>query len=393
MNITADGLQLKRQEGEEKSNNNIDGSDHLNGEPLLKEIDDSKIAELMYKFLRQPEGGQYYYDDNKNEENDDSSELQLAPAHAKLLDDNSENAIVQSTSSYYAEKYDEQVIYIESYHRRGRWLDAAYHEGYAYFSAIPEEDTVDKLGVKWLVKNVGGGDVVLQNMKYKHHYLNAHQSHWCEVTYSSYPDNQNWARFKIEERNDRFFFRSVRYPNLRLDEYESWWSNYYAALAEGTGTYAQFRIYIPPISEYYKPVVTLDNSKGQYQREFEYEEEIGISITNGREMSTTVSAEIGFEIKKAFSVGFSSSLTWKTFHSTTYSRRRRYNVKSPVPAGKIVYVKQLVGEYGHYLVQAKRFKFEDVGQQANTQRVVFASGIDEYNRGEFLPNPDGFGGK
>ena len=218
---------------------------------------------------------------------------------------------MQLTSSYYAQKYDEQVIYIESYHRRGRWLDAAYDKGSAYFSAIPEEDTIDKLGVKWLVKDVGGGDVVLQNMKYRHHYLDAHHSHWCKVSYSSYPDNQNWARFKIEERNDRFFFRSVRYPNLRLDEYESWWSiyKYYAALAEGTGTYAQFRIYIPPMHDYYKTVATLDNSKGKYQREFEYEEEIGISITNGREMSTTISSEIGFEIMKAFSAGLSFSTT------------------------------------------------------------------------------------
>ena len=272
----------------------------MSGESLLKEIDGNKIAELMYKlkgFLRQSEGEQY--DDNKNED-DDSSELQLVPTHVKLLDDNSEKAIAQS-SYYYAEKYDNQVIYIESYRRRGRWLDAAYHKGFAYFSAIPEEDTIDKLGVKWRVKDVGGGDVVLQNMKYRHHYLNAHHSHWCEVTYSSHPDNQNWAKFKIEERNDRFFFRSVRYPNLRLDEYESWWSKYYAALAEGTGTYAQFRIYIPPKRDYYKTVATLDNSRGQYPREFEYEEEIGISITNGREMSTTISSEIGLEIMNAFS--------------------------------------------------------------------------------------------
>ena len=287
----------------------------MNGEPLLKEIDGSKIAELMRGFIKQAEGEQYDDDDDdENEEDDESSELQLAPTHVKLLDDNdSEKAMTQS--SYYAQKYDKQVIYIESYRRRGRWLDAAYDKGWAYFSAIPEEDTIDKLGVKWRVKNIGGGNVVLQNMKYRHHYLDAHHSHWCKVTYSSYPDNQNWARFKIEERNGRFFFRSDRYPNLRLDEYESWWStsNYYAALAEGTGTYAQFRIYIPPMHDYYKTVATLDNSKGQSPREFEYEEEVGISITNGCEISTTVSSEIGFEIIEAFSAGLSFSTTWKTF--------------------------------------------------------------------------------
>lgn len=68
-------------------------------------------------------------------------------------------------------------------------------------------------------------------------------------------------------------------------------------------------------------------------------------------------------------------------------------MKTPVSAGKIVHVRQLMGEYGHYLVQAKHFMFEDVNLQANTQWIVFASGMDEYNRREFLPNPDGFGGK
>jgi hypothetical protein len=401
--ITADGAQLKRQDDGERSNNNIDGSDvdyntalqrNDFGQPLLKEIDDNKIAEMMYKlkgFLKQAEGEQYDDGDDgdENEEDDESSELQ--PTNVKLLDDNLEEAMAQS--SYYAQKYDKKVIYIESYRRRGRWLDASYHKGWAYFSSIPEENIVDKLGVKWLVKNVGGGDVVLRNMKYRHHYLDAHHSHWCKVTYSSYPDNKNWARFKIEKRNGRFFFRSIRYPNLRLDEYESWSSNYYAALAKGTGIYAQFRIYIPPKRDYFKLVDTLDNRKGQSAREFVYEEEIGISITNGREISTTVSAEIGGEIMEAFSAGLSFSTTWKTFQYTTYSKTTRRTYKTSVPPGKIMYVRQLVGEYGHYLVRAQHFKFEDVDLQANTQRVVYASGMGEYNRGEFLPNPEGFGGE
>jgi hypothetical protein len=104
-------------------------------------------------------------------------------------------------------------------------------------------------------------------------------------------------------------------------------------------------------------VDTLDNRKGQSAREFVYEEEIGISMINGHEISSTVSAEIGVEIMEAFSAGWSFSTTWKTFRSTTYSRRRRYNLKTPIPPGKIVHVRQLVGEYGHYLVQAKHFRF------------------------------------
>ena len=140
-------------------------------------------------------------------------------------------------------------------------------------------------------------------------------------------------------------------------------------------------------------VTTLDNRNGLSKRKFKYEEEEGISITNGREVSTTVASEIGLEIMEAFSFGLSFSTTWKTFQHTTYSRKTSITLETDVPPRKILYVKQLKGEYGHYLVQAKHFKFVEVNLQANTQRVIFARGMDEYNRGEFLPNPDGFGGE
>ena len=367
------------------------------GEPLPNDGNDgSNTAELMNKLkaiLNQEEGEQ---DEDEDDEDDDdeeeSNEFQPAKFNEKLLDDDKEEAVEQS-SYYYAKKYHGQVIYIESYRRRGRWLDSSRRRGSAYFSAVPEESTVDKLGVKWRVKNVGRGAVVLENMLYRHHYLDAHHSRWCKVTYSSYPKNKIWAKFKIENRYGRFLFRSVRYSNLYLDEYESWLSKYYAKLVAGTGIYAQFRIYIPPKSNYYKTVATLDNRKGKSTRQFEYQEEVGITTTKGYEISTTLASEIGLEIKKAFSLGLSSSTTWKTFHHSTYSRKTRYTLKSPIPPGKIVHVKQLMGDYGHYHVQAKHFMFVDMDLQANTQRVVFACGMDEYNRGEFLPNPDGFGGE
>ena len=110
-------------------------------------------------------------------------------------------------------------------------------------------------------------------------------------------------------------------------------------------------------------------------------------------MSTTVASEIGFEIKEAFSFGLSFSTTWTTFQQTTYSKKKRIELETPVPPRTILLVKQLMGEYGHYLVQAHHFMFDSVDLQANTQRVIFARGMHEYNHGEFLPNPDGFGGE
>ena len=277
---------------------------------------------------------------------DDDGET-LLKLEQLLEQSNGRNPTADIQSANYAEKYDKQVIYIESYRWRGRWLDASKSKGWAYFESIPEEDVVDHLGVKWLVKNVGGGKVVLESMKYKRHYLDAHHSHWIKVTYSSYPQGQNWARFKIENRNGRFFFRSDRYSDYRLDAYESWWSKYWAALAKGLGIYAQFRIYIPPKSNEYKLVENFIN-KNEYVAHYKLEEKIGVSITTGQEMSTTISAEIGGEIKTAFSCGLLFSDTWKTFRHTTYSKETTRTVDTKVGPGKILNVMQLVGTYGHY---------------------------------------------
>ena len=241
--------------------------------------------------------------------------------------------------------------------------------------------------MKWRVKNVGGGKVVLESMKYRRHYLDAHHSHWCKVTYSSYPQGQNWARFKIEERNGRFFFRSDRYPDYRLDAHESWLSKYWAAIAKGLGVYAQFRIYIPPKNDYYKELITIDNRGRKNEVPYKLQEKIGISITNGREMSNTISAEIGGEIKTAFSFGLQFSTMWKVFHHTTYSKETTRTVSTKVAPGKVLRVYQLVGNYGHYFVRAKCFKFVNINVQANTEEVAFASGMDEYNHGE-LQEPD-----
>lgn len=325
------------------------------------------------------QGNENPWDDEGDDDDDMVLDMEL---------ENDDSAAEQSSYTY-AARYNNRVIYIESIRRRGRWLDASYRKSWAYFRQVHQDDVVDKLGVKWLVTNVGGGAVVLENMQYKRHYLDAHHSGWCKVTYSSYPQGQNWAKFKIERAgNDRFYFRSVRYSNKRLDEYESFWHKYWGALTTGKGNYAQFRIYIPPKSDYYRIVAELDNSKGAERREFTFQEQKGISKTKGREISNTISTEIGAEIKKAFSIGLSFSTTWKTFQHTTYSKMTTHTVKTPVSPGNILRVKQLMGKYAHFVVHANKFKFVDIKAKRNkkcrasTEKVVFASGIDEYNRGK-----------
>ena len=181
--LTADRVQLKGQNDGELPDSVIDDDDRMNNNNAMQRqdlpeepfpngpgIDGSKFAEMMSElkvFINQAKGEKY---DDEEEDYDESrqSELQQpAKFNVEFLDDNSEEAVEQYSSSDYARKYDKQVIYIESYRRRGRWLDAAYDKGSGYFSQVPEENTVDTLGVKWRVKNVGGGAVVLESMLYQ----------------------------------------------------------------------------------------------------------------------------------------------------------------------------------------------------------------------------------
>ena len=300
--------------------------------------------------------------------------------------DDHETAAEQSSYTY-ARLYNNKVIYIENYGKRGRWLAASHRRPWAYFPQINQKDVVDKLMAKWLVKDVGGGAVVLENMLYKRHYLNAGHKHWCRVTYSIYPQGKDWAKFKIEKtRNGRFHFRSVLFPKKRLND-ANW-----GVITTGTGTSAEFRIYTPPKSDYYTNVAVLDNSKGTQDKVFTFIEQKGISMTNGREISSSISVEIGAEIEIAFKVGLKFSTTWKTLQETTYSKMKKVSAKTKVRAGSILYVKQLMGKYGHFVVHANHFKLVVKGNKrclANTEETVYARGIDEYNHGEFMQEPEG----
>ena len=246
LHFTVNGMKLKSQNDNTKLASNddsvlkkmgVDKGDENDIDPLQDRdfmeplhnaeekdgYDDIDLVEMeLYNeaFHNQNDGEEH--DESNN--NDDESEPLLV--NIKQHDEEFEEAKEQLSPNHYAQKYDRQVIYIESYCRRGRWLDASHSFGWAYSLDIPEENVVDKLGVKWCVRNVGGGEVVLESMRYKHHFLDAHHSHWCKVTYSSYPAGQSWAKFKIENRNGRFFFSSSHYQNLCLDEYESWTFRY-----------------------------------------------------------------------------------------------------------------------------------------------------------------------
>ena len=98
-----------------------------NDNTKLASNDDSDLVEMdLYNeaFHNQNDGEE---DDESYNNDHDESELLLV--NVKQHNEECEEAKKQLSSNHYAQKYDRQVIYIESYRRRGQWLDASHRFG------------------------------------------------------------------------------------------------------------------------------------------------------------------------------------------------------------------------------------------------------------------------
>ena len=300
---------------------------------------------------------------------------------------------VERSSEYFASLYDDQVIYIEVYAYRGYWLRAFRENTEVLWLAQHQDDVADNLELKWHVTNVGGGQVNLENLKFKRNYLDTHLNGAVKNTFSSFPHGVYWAMFKIEERNSRFYLHNVyttEQPYVSVELCNTWLIELgipCTAMGRFREHDCSVRIYIQEKEDYFHIVAILDNIGEPVDREFQYQEEIGISKTNGQEISSSIESQIGVEIKGAFSFGLSHSTEWRSFSDETYSRKVTYTVTTSVPAGTLVRVLQLAGTYGSFLVNARYFKFETEYPAANIKNVAYASGMKEYNSGEFLPEP------
>jgi hypothetical protein len=69
------------------------------------------------------------------------------------------------------------------------------------------------------------------------------------------------------------------------------------------GGAARFRIYSPPKQDYYTVIATLDNIDGTGTATYTYQLAMGIQKSRGRQISKSVSSEIGIQILDAFKFG------------------------------------------------------------------------------------------
>ena len=249
--------------------------------------------------------------------------------------------------------YVNQVIYVETYRYRGRWLDA-HHSFSARFTQCPQSEVIDHTWTKWIVREGPGNTLALESVRYPNHFLDAHHSLSCRVTYTSYPYNKDWALWRLEYSGGRYAFRSVRYSNSRLDAHHSG----DARVTAGSGIWSQMRIYQPDLGERKALIFVYDNSKGTTPVKTSFTETIGISRTHTQSSSFTVSAEIGLEIKSIFSAKASSSSTWVQSTSTTWSKETSRTVEVTVKPGTIKKIYQLQGSYGPYKVASNHLFFE-----------------------------------
>lgn len=301
-------------------------------------------------------------------------------------------ATKQSSAEEYARQFNNTVVYIENYRYRGYWMSAQGKNSEIIFQPIPQSAVVAHLELKWRVKSIGQGQVTLESMKYRYSYLFVYTYTYLEnnllprlnamTLYSSYPQGQTYLKFKIGNRNGKFNFGIDGEYLVICCSYRARMDyNFFPLLSE-------FRIYTPPKSDSFEPIATLDNSARNEQWTFQYQEEIGIEQTNGQTVSETLTTELGIEIKGAFSAGMTYSKTWKSSSSETYSKKSTFTMSAIVDPHEKVQIQQLVGTYDGFKVRARYFKVLNLNQVAGTQKVAYVSGIEEYNRGEFLPEPD-----
>ena len=251
-------------------------------------------------------------------------------------------------------QYVGQVIYVESLRYRAHWLDA-HHSHVCGFTESPQSNVIDEVWAKWIVREGPDGTIALESLRYPNHYLDAHDSRTCRVTYSAYFNDDEWALWFLEDTpSGNVCFRSKRYPDSRLDSHHSGQPH----VTEGSGEWSEMRIYQPDVSESKPCIFIYDNSKGTTPVETSYTEKTGISRTESQSKSTTITAEIGVEIKSIFSAKSSVSTTWQQSTSTTWTSEVTKTVKVTVNPGTVKKIYQLQGSYGPYNIASSQFFFE-----------------------------------
>lgn len=251
-------------------------------------------------------------------------------------------------------KLDGRIIHVESLRYRGHWLKSSFHNGGKWIAVygLAERDTYYTQWSQFKIKHVGGGKVTIESITYPHHYFDSHHSGWVGTTYSTYPDHQAWAQWKIyctSQSMDVCRFESMRY---RGHYFDSSHTGGLGVARYGNG-WSRFRILAPNAEDYYVTILSTENhSSASSKKTLTVEEGVIDSTTTENTITTSVSVEV----QKAF-VTASASVTheWKQTESKTFEKRTSFTYEVPIPARSKIEVKQLTGEYGPFRIKVNKF--------------------------------------
>lgn len=174
--------------------------------------------------------------------------------------------------------------------------------------------------------------------------------------YSSYPTGTPFVNFKLGVTNDG------KYTFSHTTSGQTQWlvlcCDFKARMDYNFYEDSKFNIYVPPKSDGLKVVFSVDNSKNDQEATYTYQEEVGISRTNGVEISESFAVEIGAEIKGAFSFGMSYTKTWTKSTSEMWSKVSTHTLSTRVAPHEILDIKQLQGTYGEFKIYSNYVKLE-----------------------------------
>ena len=302
--------------------------------------------------------------------------------HEKMSDNNGQDDQIGTeliSGTEMQSHYDNQVIYITLPKYEAYYMSVQSSQEIVFVTANRNELT-SMPEAKWYVRVTSDGYATLENGKYKNYYLYANTSDYghggySRIQYSTQPSSNDWLQFDIiQYSNVVRFVKGISFLTMCCEYRARMDTVYYP-------DEAQYYIYQPPASNRLATVALIDNSASVLNVNYTYSVQIGLETTSGYLVSEIVIAEMGLEIKGAFSIGLSFSTMWSSFSEATYSKVTTQTKTVYVAAGEKIKILQLAGKYGAFMVNADYFVVKDMIKEVETSKLE----IEEHAHGKFLP--------
>ena len=279
-----------------------------------------------------------------------------------------EEKIQEKTVKWGADALNGRIISLASLRGgdQGKYLDA-HHEKKAKITGCNYTDVIFTNWLKFLVHKVNNNTIVLESIRYRNNYVDAHHSKVVHITHQNNPPlNANWAQWKIVGDDPaNIKLESVRYKGSWLDAHHSGYARVTAS--NNVGDWGKWRVVIGDPREGMSDADELvddftNESDTIVKHTFTYK--VGMSKAKGKSSETTLA--VGMEAQQNFgcpaftsgsikmSVNFSQ--TWSSSSNETWTEETTKSMEMNVEPGKTIRIYQIRGKYGPYKIGASKFR-------------------------------------